>query len=300
MKIALISTVFNEGDGIFAWAKSLRAQTRQPDEFVIVDGGSTDGTPERLCEAFGHGDFPAPRIIVEKCNIARGRNLAIQNTTAEIIASTDAGSFPEKNWLAEITGPLLDDKAVDAVGGKTIIIAENDFQKFILQMEGQLAEDDGYYPSSRNVALRRRAWASVGGYPEWLTLAAEDALYNFELHAIGMKFTCNNKALVRWPVRPTSEAYFKMLYRNGFGAAEARLYASYFFKRVAITFFPFLLLLSRHRLKHLKFRYRKNAASGLGWLAGFWQGRKPPPGWKRAGGILLSPESQNSLGKIQT
>src|SRR5579859_7608060 len=216
MKIALISTVFNEGPDIVAWADSLRRQTLKPDEFVVVDGGSTDGTPERLQKAFSHGDFPVPKIIVEKCNIARGRNLAIQNTTAEIIASSDASSYPEPGWLAEITRPLLEDPSVDAVGGKTIITAENDFQKFLLEMEGQPKDDDGYYPSSRNLALRREAWASVGGYPEWPTLAGEDALYNYELHAVGKKFACNNAALVRWTVRPTPEAYYKLLWRNAY------------------------------------------------------------------------------------
>jgi GT2 family glycosyltransferase len=38
MKIALISTVFNEGASMTRWINALRAQTVQPDEFVIVDG----------------------------------------------------------------------------------------------------------------------------------------------------------------------------------------------------------------------------------------------------------------------
>lgn len=295
MKIALIATVYNEGEDIFAWAESLRVQTRKPDEFVIVDGGSIDGTAERIKQAFSHGDFPAPHIIVEKCNIARGRNLAIQNTTAEVIASSDAGSYPEPDWLEELTKPLRNDPAVDVVGGCTKVIAKNDFQRFIISMESGQPPDEGYYPSSRNIALRRAAWASVGGYPEWLTLAGEDALYNFELHATGNRFACNKRALVCWPPRPTPEAYYKVYYRNAYGAAEARLYRGYFLRRLLITFFPPLLLLSQHRFKHIIHRYRGNSASGLGWLAGKIKGRRPPSGWKRVGGILLSPEAQTIM-----
>ena len=298
MKVALISTVFNEGEDIFAWAKSLRAQTRRPDEFVIVDGGSTDGTPERLRAAFGHGDFPAPHIIIEKCNIARGRNLAIQNTSAEIIASTDAGSFPETNWLVEITQPLLDDPGLDVTGGLNISSCDNDFTKFLARLEPR--EERGIsggeiHPSSRNTAFRRGAWADVGGYPEWLTLAAEDSLFTHELNKIGKKFSCNPKAVVFWAARDNREAYFKLLHRNGYGAAEARLNAPYFLRRGLMTFCPLLLLLSRHRFRHLEFRYRKNASSTLGWLAGILRGHKPPAGWKRMNGILLSPEAQKYL-----
>jgi GT2 family glycosyltransferase len=295
MRIALIATVFNEGEDIFAWAKSLRAQTRQPDEFVIVDGGSTDGTPERLKQAFIFGDFPAPRIIIEKCNIARGRNLAIQHTTAEIIASSDAGSYPGPAWLEELTKPLREDPAVDVVGGRTQIVAENDFQKMAAFLEGQPSPKEGYNPSSRNIAVRRAAWSSIGGYPEWLTLAGEDVLYNFELQAAGNRFTSNDRAVVRWPHRLTPEAYYKLYYRNAYGAAEARLYRAYFLKRLMVTLLPPLLLLSRHRFKYFMHRYRSNAASSLGWLAGKFKGRRPPRGWKRINGILLSPEASSRV-----
>ena len=298
MKTALISTVFNEGEDVFAWAGSLRKQTRPPDEFVIVDGGSTDGTPERLRAAFNHGDFPAPRIIIEKCNIARGRNLAIQNTTAEIIVSTDAGSFPETNWLAEITQPLLDDPGLDVTGGLSVSSCDNDFTKFLAQLEPREEpgiSDGEIHPSSRNTAFRRGAWADVGGYPEWLTLSGEDALFTRELNKIKKKFVHNPQAVVRWSVRPTEAAYFQLLHRNGYGAAEAGLPAGYFFRRGLVTICPLLLLLSRHRFRHLKFRYRKNASSTLGWLAGILRGHKPPAGWKRVDGILLSPEAQGHL-----
>ena len=62
-----------------------------------------------------------------------------------------------------------------------------------------------------------------------------------------------------------------------------------------ITLFPLLLLLSKYRFKHLQHRYRNNAASGLGWLAGKVKGRRPPKGWTRVNGILLSPETQHSM-----
>lgn len=289
---ALISTVYREGQGIRTWLDALAAQTVAPEEFVIVDGGSPDDTAAQIAAYAWPAHFPQPRVIIQPCNIAQGRNLAIRNTTAEIIVSTDAGSQPQPNWLEEITRPLLEDPTLDVVGGKTISTGENEWQKFVLSMEGQPGDSEGYYPSSRNVALRRRAWESVGGYPEWLTLAAEDALYNYELHAAGNKFACNNNAIVRWPVRPTSKDYFSLLYRNGYGAAEAHLYTSYFFRRTLVALFPFLLFLSPHRFSHLTYRYCKNSASALGWLAGKIKGRKPPTGWQNRNGILLSPETQ--------
>jgi GT2 family glycosyltransferase len=184
------------------------------------------------------------------------------------------------------------------VGGYSENLFENEFQKFVAQFETvpvAPTRPAEVCPSSRNVAFRRAAWAEIGGYPEWLTLTAEDALFNFALHTIGKQFFFNPAAIVRWPVRDTPKAYFKMYYSYGYGAAEARLYERNYFRNWLITLFPPLLLLSRHRFRHLKFRYQKNAASALGWLAGRLKGHRAPEDWRRHEGIFLSPQAQAIL-----
>ena len=60
--ITLIATVLNEGDNLHQVMQSIRAQTRQPDEIVIVDGGSTDNTIEILQS---YGDELPLKIVVE-------------------------------------------------------------------------------------------------------------------------------------------------------------------------------------------------------------------------------------------
>jgi glycosyltransferase involved in cell wall biosynthesis len=296
MKIALIATLFNEADNVSRWWDSIVRQTMLPDEICIVDGGSTDGTWEKLQELARHSPVRV-KLQQQRCNIAEGRNRAIEATDAEIIAASDAGSFAAANWFEEITQPLMKDEKLDVVGGRSVPLVENDFQRELLDWDGPEPEPpspDKVYPSSRNIAFRRSAWAAVGGYPEWLTLTAEDALFNFQLHAAGKFFTYRRAAVVHWPTRENASAYFKMLYHYGYGAAEARLYAPYYFRRLVITLFPPLLLLSHHRFRHLKFRYQKNAASALGWLKGYLKGRRPPDDWRRVKGILLSPSAQKS------
>ena len=44
MTISLCITVFNEEKYITALLESIVSQTKQPDEVIIVDGGSTDKT----------------------------------------------------------------------------------------------------------------------------------------------------------------------------------------------------------------------------------------------------------------
>lgn len=48
MKVSFITTVFNEEKTIGSFLESLFKQTKLPDEVIIVDAGSTDGTISRI------------------------------------------------------------------------------------------------------------------------------------------------------------------------------------------------------------------------------------------------------------
>lgn len=296
MKRALIATLYNEADNVSCWWDCLMRQTVKPDEIVIVDGGSKDGTWEKL-QALAR-QCPVPvKLDQRRCNIAAGRNRAIQLTDAEIIASNDAGSFPEPEWFGEITRLLIENERLDAVGGKSILSVQNEFQKLAESFEKKLPEPQPGEPngSSRNIAYRRQAWADVGGYPEWLTLTAEDALFNFQLHKVGKVFGYNPRAIVHWAGRENEAQYLKMLYSYGYGSAEARLFLKSYLVHAAVTFFPPLLLFSRRRTANLRFRYLRNAACVRGWLAGKLWGHTAPPGWRRVDGIYLSPQALQCL-----
>ncbi len=296
MKTALIATLFNEADNVSRWWDCLMRQTVLPDEIVIVDGGSKDGTWEKLQALAAQSRVPV-KLEQHRCNIAEGRNRAIRMTDAEIIATSDAGSFADPHWFCEITRPLLEHEIIDIVGGKNVLLTETSFQKFVVELEPMPAEpkDGEKNGSARNTAFRRATWAAVGGYPEWLTLTGEDALFNCQLHLLGKRFSYNPAAVVGWQIRTNATAYYKMFYQYGYGSAEAQLDRTYFLRRTLIMLFPPLLLLSRHRSHYLGFRYRRNAASVRGWLAGLWKGRRPPAGWKKVRGVLLSVKAQQHL-----
>lgn len=299
MKTALISTVYNEGEGIFAWAKSLRAQTRHPDEFVIVDGGSTDGTPERLRQAFNHGDFPAPKIIIEKCAIARGRNLAFQNTTAEIVASIDAGSLATETWLEKLVEPLLRDSKIQAVGGWRPLRTATDFQKRIEPYCRILRErwpvGAPCDPSGGNIAFRRAAFEAAGMYPEWMTFAGEDFLFNATMNAIGLPIYYQPEALNFWEGRPDAPSFGKMVRRYGYGLGEMRVFPKNYWGWLFTTLCPPLILFSKHPLRDAGLRWRRNANGIWGWVTGRLFGHRPPADWKFINNCWFPPQAQRHL-----
>ena len=101
MKVSLITTVLDGADHIAAFLASVAAQTRPPDEVVVVDGGSTDGTLD-LVPATDH----VTTILEPGANIARGRNVALAAATHDVIAVTDADCVLEPDWLERILEPI--------------------------------------------------------------------------------------------------------------------------------------------------------------------------------------------------
>ena len=101
VKVSLVTTVLNADGHVADFLESVAAQSRPPDEIVVVDGGSTDGTLETLRSA------PGITLIEEAgAGIARGRNVAIAATTHDVIAVSDADCLLEPDWLERLMVPL--------------------------------------------------------------------------------------------------------------------------------------------------------------------------------------------------
>lgn len=234
--ISVIITVLNEGDNIRRLLDSLVAQSRRPDEVVIVDGGSRDHTVVILNE---YADRLPLRVLVEPgANISRGRNTAIAAARGDIIAITDAGVTLDTGWLARITQPLLDDTSIDVVSGFFSADAATLFEAAMGATVLPLADEialDSFLPSSRSIALRKAAWAKVGGYPEWLDYC-EDLIFDLRLKDVA-RFALRADALAHFRPRGTLRAFFRQYYLYARGDGKADLWR----KRHAIRYATYLL-----------------------------------------------------------
>ncbi|HYF50208.1 MAG TPA: glycosyltransferase [Planctomycetota bacterium] len=227
-KVSLIATVRNEKASLASWVEALARQTKLPHEVVICDGGSADGTVEELQRLSGR--FRELNItVVSKtgANIAAGRNAAIANAQGPIIAVTDAGCVPEPNWLEEVVKPFdrsLDPTAPQLVAGSYRYRGDSTFQRTAAAYLGPAWLHPRFRPSSRSVAFTKSAWAAVGGYPEWLTLAAEDTLFNEAVYNLkDVRIHAAPNAIVHWDMRANLGSFLRMIRRNAFGDAEAGL-----------------------------------------------------------------------------
>jgi len=224
MKVTLIATVLNAAGHVEDFLASVAAQTRTPDEVVIVDGGSTDGTLAALRAGEGEGEGI---VVLQEpgANIARGRNLAISHASHEAIAVADADCMYEPGWLAALCAPL--EAGADVAMGFTqpVIGSFLDACAASLGLPLDPGEVDPatFMPSARSVAFRREAIDAVGGYPEWLAIG-EDMWVNHRWRERGMDMRFAPEALARWAPRPSLAATWSQYYRYARGDGQAGMY----------------------------------------------------------------------------
>lgn len=208
LQCSVIIPVFNEKEGIEEFIHSLYQQTRTPDEIIVIDGGSTDGTYEYLQRQQEEKKLHVYRHL---SNIAEARNFAIQKAHHEIILCTDAGCKVDNHRCEELM-KIYETTDAKLVGGKSEFIAHTLFQRHAKSL--LLSKDPSFhFVSSRNISFYKQARKDAGEYPEYLTKRGEDTYFNYRLEQAGYPMVYCPQAIVARHMGKDFTAFYKM-YRN--------------------------------------------------------------------------------------
>lgn len=226
LKFSLVTTCWNEMASLPRWRAGIESQTRAPDEIVIVDNLSTDGTQEFLSEwAISNASV---RVHEIKCSAARGRNLAIQYSVHEHIVSTDMGVRLDPCWFEEIVRPFKEDDEVEVVAGNYAIDPDTVISP-VARAENYIEEGGfarfapGFVVGNRSVAYAKKVWVELGGLPEDLTLYADDSVFGRQILQARYKMAFAPKALVYWARPQEFKGHWKESYNYGRGDGEANI-----------------------------------------------------------------------------
>jgi glycosyltransferase involved in cell wall biosynthesis len=224
VKASLVATVKDAAPFVYDFLASVEAQTRVPDEVVILDGGSVDGTAEILRQARGVTLLEEPGA-----NIARGRNVAVRAASHELVAVSDADCVLAPDWMERILQPLEDgaDVSMGAYRPLTRTFFEACAAAISIKQPEEL-DPSTYLPSARSVAFRREAFERAGGYPEWLPIG-EDMHLNLRWRDLGVTMALARQAVVYRRPRSSLGSYWRQFVayaeHDALGGMHARRHA---------------------------------------------------------------------------
>ncbi len=236
LRISVCITIYNEKkETIKKLLDALNTQTLKPDEIIIIDAKDYDN-----------------------CSRSKGRNIAIRKAKNEIIAITDAGCVPHKDWLENISHPpgVIN---WNVVAGGYEMVTSNHFQEACKMFLGVSTKDmdSDFMPSARSMAFTKTIWKKAGGFPEKLDNTAEDTLFNVNLIKAGAKFVVAKDAIVDWQMPDSIKNFYLKIKNYAQGDAESGIWwhpvkkwqthnikiLTIFLRYILFVLFPWLILI---------------------------------------------------------
>lgn len=100
-RVSAVITTRNRKAMLLRCVTSLRASTRPPDELIVVDDGSTDGTRELTAADLG---FDRCQLIhmPEPVMMVRGRNIGARRSTGSLVLFVDDDNVVEEHMIGRL------------------------------------------------------------------------------------------------------------------------------------------------------------------------------------------------------
>lgn len=208
-ELTVIVTTRNRADVLDETLGAIAKQTWDGEwELLVLDNGSTDGTPETLQRWLDR--MPVPMRIVtagERNNASYSRNTAVANTTARSVAFIDDDDVVGAGWVAAIGDAL---RTYPMLGSRFDYHLLNDHQlaerrHFQTKELGRF--HDAVVVNGGGMACHRELWNAVGG--------------SNEEFRTGQDIDFSLRVAMRGDVIPhfCEDAVYHMRLRDGLGAA---------------------------------------------------------------------------------
>jgi glycosyltransferase involved in cell wall biosynthesis len=187
MSVSIVIPVYNEEDYLDACLSALEKQTERPDEVIVVDNDSTDGS---LATA---RRYSFVRIVSEP---RRGRifaqNAGFAAAKSDVIARIDADTVLPPEWVALVKEAFKSRPDAAAVTGgprfyDTPLAGLIDSAQVLLYQRLQKLLTGTYILWGANMAVRREAWLKVRSELSERTDIDEDIDLSFCLHKHGLR-----------------------------------------------------------------------------------------------------------------
>lgn len=203
--------VHNEENTLMGAVSSVVGQTHQNLEILVIDGGSTDGTPE-IARALAAGDGRIRLLANPALSIPSALNVGLAAASGDYVARVDAHAHVNAEYLAIALQHLKSDLGLAAVGGQRVAEATTRTGRAIglaLSSPFGVGDSINHYSSETQETdhasfgvYRADIARQVGGWDEALP-ANEDVDFDFRILNAGFRILYNPRMRIHWYVRET-------------------------------------------------------------------------------------------------
>ena len=181
MKISIITVCLNRQKVIRETIESVLSQNYNNIEYILIDGGSSDGSLESINSYSSDIDY----LISEPDNgIYNAINKGLLKATGDIVGLLHAGDlFYDNNVISNVVNCFKQGDS-DLIYGHSVVYTE-DRKKIIRKNVSPKYKDNlmkfGWFPSHQSIYVKSSVFDQCGGYNEDYKIAAD---YEFLLRVL--------------------------------------------------------------------------------------------------------------------
>lgn len=209
-RVSAVVVNHDGGERVLACLRALRAQTRPPDELIVVDSGSRDGSPGRI-----RAQDPDAKLVELGDNLgpSAARNAGLRAASSELVLLVDHDLYLDASGLERLLAARERD-AVAALAPRIVLHPEGD----VVQADGAEAHFIGTLAlrngnrrlreasaragpvgacASGCLLVERAAALEAGGFDESYFFYFEDLEFSLRLRGRGGRMACEPSAVAR-------------------------------------------------------------------------------------------------------
>ena len=174
MRISVVTVCYNSASTIEDTIISVSSQSHQNVEYIIVDGGSDDGTVELIRR---HADKVARYVSEPDNGIYDAMNKGIAMVSGDIIGFLNADDVYADNYALEKVVGVFADPSVDACYSNLVYVAPENLDKVIRYWESCDYKnglfEKGWVPAHPTFFVRKSIYEKFGNFDLNYKLAAD-------------------------------------------------------------------------------------------------------------------------------
>lgn len=207
MKISVVTVCFNAVNTIAAALQSVAAQTHPDVEHIVIDGGSNDGTLERIAE---HGKHLAYFVSEPDRGIYDAMNKGLAKANGDIICFLNADDHYASPHILSHVARHMAEGALDAVIGDVAFFRPGQPERIVRRFRsgrfrpGRFAW--GWMPAHPGLFLRREVVERVGKFKIDYKIAGDFEFIVRAFHGHSLRYRHLPEIMVNMQTGGTSTA----------------------------------------------------------------------------------------------